>query len=157
MMVEYLLALSSIVEQLLGEECTKDIISNLKREVKDTKEPFIWHVLDVEHHRSHLPPPIKSAWLFALRENTPSIAHCHPNSIQHTAIIEGKGEVRVGERHEALRLFDARDVSTWYVIGKNVPHEFFPATEMIVISFHTCLPHELVEIAYVGGRRRKYE
>ena len=55
----------------------------------------------------------------------------------------------------------AEDVSPsdkWVVIDENVPHEFFPEKEnMVVISFHTCDANELEEIGCTTGEKRLYE
>jgi hypothetical protein len=44
------------------------------------------------------------------------------------------------------------------VIGKGVPHEFFPEREaMTVVSFHTCEEDQLEEVACDTGEKRLYE
>ncbi|MEW5761154.1 MAG: hypothetical protein AB1779_10370, partial [Candidatus Thermoplasmatota archaeon] len=99
-----------------------------------------------------------SAWIFVNKKDVPSIAHYHPNSTQHTVILEGEGEVKIADRYEEMRLFDQQDEDCWYVIDKNVAHEFYPrGREMVVISFHTCLSNELIEIKCDSGKQRLYE
>ncbi|HEU5240122.1 MAG TPA: hypothetical protein VFU37_23510, partial [Pyrinomonadaceae bacterium] len=47
---------------------------------------------------------------------------------------------------------------TWDVIGKGVPHEFFPEKEdMTVVSFHTCEADQLEEVSCDTGEKRLYE
>jgi len=131
-----------------------------KMKIQESDEPFIWNVINLESIQQYLPPNIKSGWIFVLKKGTPSIAHYHPNSVQHTVIIEGKGKVRIKDHIKDLKIFDSSAFSEedmWCVVDKNVPHEFFPLGEMVVISFHTCLPDELIEIKYGNGEKRIYK
>lgn len=61
--------------------------------------------------------------------------------------------MKIGEICKDLKLFDPSDGETWYVIDKDVPHEFYPEEQDItVISFHTCLSNELIEIECGSGK-----
>ena len=53
---------------------------------------------------------------------------------------------------------DVSPVDEWVVIDENVPHEFFPEEEnMVVVSFHTCEASELEEVGCNTGEKRLYE
>jgi hypothetical protein len=152
--------LSSMVESLLKDDKIIKIIENLKMKIKDSDEPFIWNNIDENYFHEQVPLDIKSGWIFALKKDTPSIQHYHPNSVQHTVMIEGKGKVRIGDWMKELEKFkpyisSGNDI--WYIIDKNIPHEFFPQEEdMVVISFHTCASKDLIEIKCANHKTRKY-
>jgi hypothetical protein len=75
--------------------------------------------------------------------------------------IKGQGMSKVAGIQKRMVQFGSSNDSladTWYVIGKGVPHEFFPEEQdMIVVSFHTCEANELVEVACETGEKRRYE
>lgn len=153
-----LAGLTPVLTRILADPATPETIRRLKTEILSASAPFVWSTLDIDPYRALLPPEILSAWIFVLKRNTHSVSHYHPNSIQHMAVIEGAGESEIGGVRETLRMFDSSDISAWYVIGKNVPHEFFPAErEVVVISFHTTAADELMEIEAHGERQRVYE
>jgi hypothetical protein len=158
---DYLASLNTVVNFLLKDDVIRQIVDDLKIKIRKSEEPFIWITLDVEPYRQYLPTDFKSVWIFVLKKDRSSIAHYHPNSIQHTIMIEGKGKVNVEERTEELKIFNSKDLSntgSWIIIDKNIPHEFFPREiDMVVISFHTCEPDELVEIKCDSGDARAYE
>jgi quercetin dioxygenase-like cupin family protein len=157
MKVKYLDALNTVVGMLLRDESTQRTIQNLKTRIQQSKEPFVWSVVNIGPFQQNLPSNIKSVWIFVLKKDTPSIAHYHPNSIQHTVMIEGKGKVKIDDVGEDLRLFNPQNRESWYVIDKNLPHEFYPeGQEMVVISFHTCSSDELIEIKSDSGEHRLY-
>ena len=158
---DYLASLNTVVNSLLEDEAVRQIIDDVKAKIQKSEEPFIWRKIEIEPYRQYLPIYIKSCWVFALKRNRSSIAHYHPNSIQHTIMIEGKGKVNVGERTEELNIFNPKDLAktdAWVVVDSNIPHEFFPRdADMVVISFHTCEPERLVEIKCDSGGARSYE
>jgi mannose-6-phosphate isomerase-like protein (cupin superfamily) len=160
MKVGYLDKLNTVVETFLGDDTIKQTIQNLKMKIRKADEPFIWNVINFEPIQQNLPLNIKSGWIFVLKKATSYIAHYHPNSVQHTILVEGKGKVRIKDQIKDLKVFDSSAFSEddmWCVVDKNVPHEFFPKGEMVVISFHTCLPDELIEIKYGSGEKRTYK
>ena len=63
-----------------------------------------------------------------------------------------------GEQEVALRTFDAADpAGTIHVIPPNTPHAFAPGSEdLVVVSFHTVAPEELLEIEVASARSRTY-
>lgn len=156
--LDYLQQLTAVTEEILADPVTTAAISRLKMEIADASDPFVWTTLDITAHREKLPPEILSAWIFVLKRNTRSVAHYHPDSVQHMAVIEASGEAEIGGKRAALRPFDPRDPTSWYVIEKNVLHEVFPAdTNAVVLSFHTTAEDELVEIEAHSTKRRVYE
>ena len=122
---DYLKELGATVKILLGDSATKEIITNLKSQIQKSSEPFVWGTIET-FPKYRLPSEIKSMWTFVLKRNIPSVAHYHPNSIQHTIMVEGKGKVKIGNQYKELKLFDPLNKESWYIIGQNVPHEFFP-------------------------------
>ncbi len=157
----YLKALNTIIKTLLKDISVKETIQNLKMKIREPGEPYIWSLINIDSFQQNLPSNIKSIWIFVLKINTPSIAHYHPNSIQHTVMVEGKGKVKIADHYEDLKLFGSSHLSKediWYVIDENTYHEFFPQEkDMVLISFHTCLPEELIEIRCDSGEHCVYE
>lgn len=159
MEADYPKSLNVVVERLLSDPSIKETIKTLKMELRRSREPFVWRTINIKPLHDGLPKNIRSAWIFVLRKDTPSVAHHHPNSVQYTVMVEGKGKAIIGRTRKELKPFDpTRDGKTWLVIGKNMPHEFFPEEQdMVVISFHTCLDSELIEIEADSGRERFYK
>jgi oxalate decarboxylase/phosphoglucose isomerase-like protein (cupin superfamily) len=151
-------SLNVVVERMLSDQLIRETINALKIELEKSREPFVWKTVTIKSMRDNLPKNIRSAWIFILRRGTPSAAHYHPNSVQYTAMIEGKGRAIIDGVSRELKTFDtARDKKTWVVIGENVPHKFFPGKkDMVVLSFHTCLDNELIEIEVDSKRQRLY-
>ena len=158
---DYLPQLSEAVARIITSPNTHAMIRALKEELKQTAEPFVWTTLDLQSISGHLPDNIKSGWIFVLKKDTPSGRHFHPNSIQHMTMIEGEGTGKIGSATSELKRFDAANGAwpdLWCVIDEGVPHEFFPrASDMVVISFHTCAANELEEISCTSGAARIYE
>lgn len=76
-------------------------------------------------------------------------------------MIKGQGQSKVGDTYKGMAGFWSPTDSLadiWYVIGKGVPHEFFPERDdMVVVSFHTCEANELEEVSCETGGKRLYE
>lgn len=153
--------LSAVVAKILSDPGYPAMVSRLKNELATSDERFVWSVISVDDSAVEvLPAHIKSAWIFVLRKDTPSVRHLHPNSTQHMVLIEGRGRSHIGDKvSEMIRFSDAPDRDdAWIVIDQNVAHEFFPeAQDMVVLSFHTCPEDELIEIDAGTGRQRIYE
>ena len=155
-MMDYLPQLNEAVAELLTRQAIRDLAENLKNELPETSEPFVWSTIDMESISAQLPDNIKSCWMFVLKKGVPSGCHFHPNSIQHMVMIEGEGTSKIGSESGQLKRFSESD-DGWCVIPEGVPHEFFPtASDMIVISFHTCPSEELQEISCDSGAAREY-
>ena len=143
--------LNTAVEFLIGQKTVMETIKRLDQEVDHSAEPFVWSVIELDSIARPLPDTIKSCWIFVLKKNVPSGCHYHPNSIQHMVTIKGQGRQQIAGQAERMVL------DKWIVIDKNVPHEFFPEDEnMVVISFHTCGATELEEIGCDTGGKRLY-
>jgi hypothetical protein len=159
--VDYLQQLNDAVAELVARPATHSLIDDLKQQLPHTAQPFVWATIDLQALTTPLPDNIKSCWIFVLKKETPSGCHYHPNSIQHMVMIEGEGSSLVGARPAEMKLFNDPDSSltdTWYVIPEGMPHLFLPrATDVVVVSFHTCGDDELEEISLDSGTSRNYE
>ena len=143
--------LSTAVEFLIGQQTVMETIEQLDQEADHSQEPFVWAEIELDSIARPLPDTIKSCWIFVLKKNVPSGCHYHPNSIQHMVTIKGQGRQQIAGQSKRMVL------DKWIVIDKNVPHEFFPEDEnMVVISFHTCDATELEEIGCDTGQKRLY-
>ena len=153
--------LNEAVRELITRPATHDLIDNLKGQLQNTPEPFVWSTIDLESITTPIPEAIKSCWVFVLKQDVPSGCHYHPNSIQHMVTVEGEGTSRVGGVSRQMRRLDEPDCSLddiWYVIPAGVPHEFFPTgADVVVLSFHTCESEALEEISCDSGATRIYE
>ena len=158
---DYLPQLNEAVAQLITTPDFPSLVDTLKKQLQDTAEPFVWSTIDLESFATQLPDSIKSCWIFVLKQDVPSGCHFHPNSIQHMVTIEGEGTSDVGGVSREMKRFGEAGSALddiWYVIPEGVPHEFFPReSEVVVVSFHTCEPHELQEISCDSGAMREYE
>ena len=156
---DYLPQLNDAVAQLIVTPDFPGLIDTLKEQLQDTSEPFVWSTIDPESLT--LPKSIKSCWVFVLKKDVASGCHFHPNSIQHMVTIEGEGTSEVGWVSREMKCFGEPGSAIddiWYVIPEGVPHEFFPrGTDVVVVSFHTCEPHELQEVSCDSGAVREYE
>ena len=156
---DYLPQLNDAVAQLITMPDFPGLIDTLKQQLQDTSEPFVWSTLDLEPLA--VPESIKSSWVFVLKKDAPSGCHFHPNSIQHMVTIEGEGSSEVGSVSREMKRFGEPGATlddVWYVIPEGVPHEFFPrGGDVVVVSFHTCEPHELQEVSCDSGAVREYE
>lgn len=146
-----------LITSLAENENVKSSINQLKDELNNSKEQFVWKTLDEYLNNNDLADEFKSSWMFIIRKNTPSKAHYHPNSTQYTAVIGGTGSCEIGGIKSSLVNFDPQNTNTLFVIPKGTPHEFFPGSEdLIVISLHTCKADELIEIDCSSGNERNY-
>ncbi|HEX6729733.1 MAG TPA: hypothetical protein VF074_06970 [Pyrinomonadaceae bacterium] len=156
-----LLKLNSAVEFLVNQNSFTQAVSELRKGISHSSEPFVWSVIDLDSIESELPEEIKSCWIFVLKKDVPSGCHYHPNSVQHMVIIKGHGTSKVGGKSRRMLQFGSPNASpedVWYVIGEGIPHEFYPREEdMVVVSFHTCEADQLEEVAYGTGEKRLYE
>ena len=158
--MDYLSQLNEAVAQLISRPDVQDVIDDLKQQLPDTSEPFVWSTIDLQSLTAPLPDTIRSGWIFVLKKDAPSGCHYHPNSIQNMVMIEGEGTSSVGGNSRPMKRFADPDSSLediWYVIPEGTPHEFFPAeTDMVVVSFHTSAPDELEEVSCDSGAIRTY-
>lgn len=153
--------LSRAVERLMGRETFAATLERLENELSRSDRTFVWESVDLGSVSCELPEGIRSCWVFHLRRDVPSGAHYHPNSVQHMAMIRGKGTSSVGGVLSAMVPFASPEASLadrWLIIAQGVPHEFTPdGGSMTVVSFHTCHADELVEIDCETGAARFYE
>ena len=158
---DYLPQLNEAVAEVISRPAIHDLVDNLKKQLPQTSEPFVWSTFDPQSITARLPHGIQSCWIFVLKQDVPSGCHYHPNSIQHMVMIEGEGTSKVGAISRQMKLFGEPNCSLddiWYVIPEGMPHEFFPMRrDMVVVSFHTCASDELEEISCDSGATRNYE
>jgi len=131
-------------------------IAELEARLSACEEPFLGLPLPDALARGRLPAGIASAWVFVLRASQRNPAHMHPNSTQYTAVIRGGGTGYFGAEELALRTFDGT-AETIHAIPPGTPHAFATTREgLVVVSFHTVAPEELVEIEVGTARSRTY-
>ena len=75
-----------------------DIIKKLKAQLLGSNEPFVWATLPKAIIGKEFPKAIRSAWIFVLRACYRTPSHYHPNSQQHTVVIEGDGWTKSGTK-----------------------------------------------------------
>src|SRR4030095_659145 len=135
---DYLAKLTTAVSSLLKQKKLFTTVQELKQEILDVKEPFVWSVINLNDLDCELPDNIKSGWIFVLRKDVPSGCHYHPNSVQHMVMIEGQGQANVSGITKRMVRFGSGPNAiddVWFVIDENVPHEFFPEEQdMVVVS-----------------------
>jgi len=153
--------LNTAVEFLANRKIFLETIERLSEEINHSQEAFVWSVIDLSSIERQLPEGIRSSWIFVLKKDVSSGCHYHPNSIQHMVTIKGQGMSKVAGEYKRMVQFGSPNDSLadkWLVIGKGVPHEFFPEKEnMVVVSFHTCEASELEEVGCETGEKRVYE
>lgn len=153
--------LNDAVAEVVARPETHGVIDELKTQLQNTSEPFVWSTVDLQSLTSPLPDDIRSGWIFLLKKDVSSGCHYHPNSVQHMVMIEGEGASKVGNVSGEMKRFGEQSGAleeTWYVIPEGVPHEFFPrGRDVVVVSFHTCDSEELEEISCDLGATRNYE
>lgn len=153
--------LNTAVEFLVNRKAILETMEQLSEEIKYSQESFVWSVIDLSSIDRELPESIRSCWVFVLKKDVPSGCHYHPNSIQHMVTVKGQGMSKVAGEYKRMVQFGSSNDSLadiWHVIGKGVPHEFFPEKDnMVVVSFHTCEANELEEVSCETGEKRVYE
>jgi hypothetical protein len=151
--------LNAAVEFLINQEAFLATVEQLSRQIDQSQEAFVWSVIEANSIDRALPESIKSCWIFVLKKDVASGCHYHPNSIQHMVTIKGEGVSKVAEEYKKMVRFGNDTLANvWLVIGKGIPHEFFPEKEdMVVVSFHTCEAKELEEVSCKTGEKRLYE
>src|SRR5689334_7379998 len=147
--------LNDAVAEVVARPAMQVVVDELKTQLQQTSEPFVWSTIDLQSLTSPLPENIRSGWIFVLKNGVSSGCHYHPNSVQHMVMIEGEGTSKVGNVSGEMKRFGEPGGAledTWYVIPEGVPHEFFPrGRDVVVVSFHTCDSEELEEISCDSG------
>jgi hypothetical protein len=152
------LALAALVDEWRASAEVARALDELAAELAAGDEPFVGRPLSEALVRGRLPAGIASAWVFSLRANRRNPAHHHPNSTQYTTAIRGRGTAHIAGEDRPMALFDiAQPIETIYEIPPHTPHAFTPGEGgLAVISFHTVLPEELIEVEVESSRRRSY-
>ena len=149
--MEYMESFKIVSQKMMADEDIAFQVVVMKEKVKHATDPFVWEVLPVDKFKDDLPENIESIWIFVIKENSPTIEHYHPNSIQHTIMVEGTGTVKIEGITQELKEQEL------VIIPQRIPHEFFPGPEkMVVFSFHTCESDDLIEVKTSDGKQRRY-
>lgn len=152
--------LNRAIALLISRPQVSETIRRLRSELRESAEPFVWSAIELNDVSDAIPPAIQSAWIFVLKADCWSGAHFHPNSVQHMAIVSGRGRYKIGRDTGEMSAFGAGLQSSdpqWYVIDPSVPHEFCPSGgDMVVLSFHTASAGDLIEVSTTYARGRRY-
>lgn len=130
-------------------------------------EVLAWESIPLDRYRIPLPPSIRSSWVFVLRAKVVTGAERHPNSHQRMMSYRGHGDFQTRPAESWLSHHLASEPTLpldrrWISIPPNVWHQGVVGDEhWAVVSFHTVLPHELIEerpaIEAAGAsRQRRY-
>lgn len=121
--------LNTAVEFLVNRKTFLETIEQLSEDIKRSQGSFVWSVIKLTSIECELPEGIRSSWIFVLKKDISSGCHYHPNSIQHMVTIKGQGMSKVAGEYKRIVQFGSSNGSLadkWLVIGKGIPHEFFP-------------------------------
>ena len=150
-------ALDSAVQYLLSQQSFTAALTRLRIELASSTATFVWETVDLASLPINLPDEIKSGWIFHLRRDVPSGAHYHPTSVQHMTLVRGGGLAIIGGESRLTTSFNSPRPGRQVAVIERVCREFIPEEDMTVVSFHTCGPQELEEIACDTGWMRHYE
>jgi quercetin dioxygenase-like cupin family protein len=148
-------ALDTLVEGELRPQIA-EAVDAARRMLATSPEPFGWRFLDLGAR--NLPDGIRSGAVFVLPAGATPPGHHHPNSVQHMRVLAGRGVVtlRPGEgaaQHDPVR-YGVGVERPWLVIPWGVVHQFevLPEGELVVLSFHTVVEEDLLEVSAAGER-----
>ena len=114
-------------------------------------EVMAWEPIPVERYGTTLPENIRSSWVFILRAGVDTGAERHPNSHQRMMAYRGDGDFQTRDEAGWHSNFLTSDPAAplearWISIPANVWHQSArPATDWVVVSFHTVAADELIE------------
>jgi len=129
------------------------IVDQVARKLaQDPTAQMAWQPIPLSIYGDHLPPPIRSSWVFILRAGATTGAERHPNSHQRMISFQGTGDMQTGGegRWQSNVLISAPDADLerrWISIPRNVWHQVVvpDGANWVVVSFHTVPAHELIE------------
>jgi quercetin dioxygenase-like cupin family protein len=148
-------ALDTLIEGALRPQIA-EAVDVARQMLATSREPFGWRFIDLGAR--DLPDGIRSGAVFVLPAGTTPPGHHHPNSIQHMRVLAGRAAVTLGSRestaqHDPVRYAVGKE-RPWLVIPRGVVHQFevLPEGELVVLSFHTVLEEDLLEVSAAGER-----
>ncbi|SRR6266508_2684491 len=148
-------ALDTLIEGELRLQIA-EAVEVARRMLARSQEPFGWRFIDLG--AGNLPDGIRSGAVFVLPAGTTPPGHHHPNSIQHMRVLAGRAVVTLRSRestaqHDPVR-YGVGEERPWLVIPRGVVHqlEVLPEGELVVLSFHTVLEEDLLEVSAAGER-----
>jgi hypothetical protein len=133
-----------------------------------------WEPVPLEFFGADLPPLLRSAWIFVLRDGADTGAERHPNSHQRMMTLGGTGDMQIDVKLAWNDVNTESEISwqsnilgsdpnaplegRWISIPPNVWHRpVIPKGEAwVVLSFHTAPATELIE-ERPGARQMLYE
>ena len=148
-------ALDALIEGELRLQIA-EAVDVARRMLATSREPFGWRFIDLGPR--DLPDGIRSGAVFVLPAGTTPPGHHHPNSIQHMRVLAGRAVVMLQSRESTAQRDPVRygvgKERPWLVIPRGVVHQFevLPEAELVVLSFHTVLEEDLLEVSAAGER-----
>ena len=144
--------LEELIRQSAAVTAIEAIAARVERQLeRDVAAPLAWEPVQLEAYAAALPPGIRSSWVFILRAATATGAERHPNSHQRVMSYRGSGDLQVmangvWQSNPLVSDSCAPLERRWLSIPPFVWHQaVVPASNWVVVSFHTVLAHELIE------------
>jgi oxalate decarboxylase/phosphoglucose isomerase-like protein (cupin superfamily) len=150
-----LLALDTLIEGELRPRIA-EAVDAARRMLATSQEPFGWRFIELGSRQ--LPDGIRSGAVFVLPAGTTPPGHHHPNSVQHMRALAGRAVVTLRSAEDPVRhgpvRYDVGAKRPWVVIPQGVVHELeVPAEgDLVVLSFHTVVEEDLLEVSAAGER-----
>jgi hypothetical protein len=160
------------LEELMRQPAAITVIESIAARVerqleRDQAASLAWEPVPLQTYAATLPLGICSSWVFILRASTTTGAERHPNSHQRVMSFRGSGDLqimvdRVWQSNPLVSELSAPFERRWLSIPPLVWHQaVVPASNWVVVSFHTVPSHELIEERPKAGteaatRQRRY-
>jgi oxalate decarboxylase/phosphoglucose isomerase-like protein (cupin superfamily) len=148
-------ALDALIDGELRPQIA-EAVDAARRMLATSREPFGWRFIDLGSRQ--LPGGIRSGAVFVLPAGTTPPGHHHPNSIQHMRVLAGRAVVTLRSaegpaQHDPAR-YGVGAERPWVVIPSGVVHQLEVSAEgdLVVLSFHTVVEEELLEVSAAGER-----
>ncbi|HEX6676611.1 MAG TPA: cupin domain-containing protein [Actinomycetes bacterium] len=148
-------ALDTLIEGELRPQVA-EAVDAARRMLATSREPFGWYFIDLGAR--NLPDGIRSGAVFVLPAGATPPGHHHPNSVQHMRVLAGRAVVtlrpREGTAQDGPVRYGVGGERPWLVIPRGVVHQFevLPDGDLVVLSFHTVLEEDLLEVSAAGER-----
>lgn len=148
-------ALDTLIEGELRPQIA-EAVDAARRMLATSREPFGWYFIDLGAR--NLPDGIRSGAVFVLPAGATPPGHHHPNSVQHMRVLAGRAVVTLrpgeGTAQDGPVRYGVGGERPWLVIPRGVVHQFevLPDGDLVVLSFHTVLEEDLLEVSAAGER-----
>jgi hypothetical protein len=144
--------LEQLIRQPAAIAAIEAIAARVGQQLKrDSSAAMAWEPVPLETYAGALPPGIRSSWVFILRASTTTGAERHPNSHQRVMSYRGSGDLQVmvdraWQSNQLVSELSAPFERRWLSIPPFIWHQaVVPASNWVVVSFHTVPSHELIE------------